>query len=196
MPSRLTPAAEPAAKPKRGRPSKAAPVEKFLGDVRDAAEFSEQLREQLQFLPGRLDSEFIFRTAQAVFEADVVRRGDLKSHIALRRLRQTDRAQDESFAQRERAIEQREAQLLLAREKFEFTAAEAVLDHLSEVRTIADDRTLRHRVKIEQVRHRLFGDPPEPEAPPAPTTFPLTPPPSSSVVVPEPVSEAVPSPYV
>ena len=104
----------------------------------------------------------MFRTAQAVFEADVARKGDLKNHIALRRLRQTDRAQDESHRQRERAIEQRERQLELAREKFEFDAAAAVLDHLAEVREIAADRSLRHPAKIQAVRRRLFGDPPPP----------------------------------
>ena len=163
----------PAARRGPGRPRKTDPVQSFLRDVRDAAEFSDQLRQQLEYLPGRLDSEFIFRTAQAVFEADVARKGDLKSHIALRRLRQVDRAQDESFTQRERAIEQRERQLLLAREKFEFDAAASVLDHLTEVREIAADKGLRHRAKIDKVRLRLFGAPPEPEAPPAPATFPL-----------------------
>ena len=139
----------------------------FMSDVRDAADFAERFRTQLlEEYPTGLDSEFMFRTAQAVFEADVARRGDLKNHIALRRLRQMDRAQDEAHAQRERAIEQRERQLELAREKFEFDAAEAILDHLSEVREIAGNRTLKHPMKIQAVRFRLFGAPP-PAVPPA-----------------------------
>ncbi len=73
--------------------------------------------------PRGLNSAHIFRTAQAVFEADVARRNDLPNYIALRKLRQADRAQDESHRQRERGIEQRERQLELAREKFEFDAA-------------------------------------------------------------------------
>ncbi len=169
------------AKRKRGRPRKGEDVQSFLRDVQEAAEFSAQLRRQLEYLPGRLDSEFIFRTAQAVFEADVARKGDLKSHIALRRLRQVDRAQDESFTQRERAIEQREKQLALAREKFEFDAAAAVLDHLGEVRSIAAERGLRPHARIEKVRLRLFGAPPEPE-PIAPSTFPLSAEPPEAVV--------------
>ncbi len=168
------PGETPAIQRKPGRPRKVDPVQSFLRDVQDAAEFSTQLRQQLEYLPGRLDSEFIFRTAQAVFEADVARKGDLKNHIALRRLRQVDRAQDETFTQRERAIEQREKQILLAREKFEFDAAAAVLDHLTEVRNIAADKSLRHRVKIEKVRFRLFGAAPEPEPMPAPATFALS----------------------
>ena len=168
------PGETPALPRKPGRPRKVDPVQSFLRDVQDAAEFSDQLRQQLEYLPGRLDSEFIFRTAQAVFEADVARKGDLKNHIALRRLRQVDRAQDETFVQRERAIEQREKQLLLAREKFEFDAAASVLDHLTEVRAIAADRTLRHRAKIDKVRLRLFGAPPELEPAPMPVTFPLS----------------------
>lgn len=158
------PAADAAA-PKRGRPRKAEPraLSTFMNDVRDAADFAERFRtELLSEYPNGVDSEFIFRTAQAVFEADVARKGDLKNHILLRKLRQADRAQDESHRQRERAIEQRERALELAREKFEFDAAAAILDHLSEVREIAADRSMRHPAKIDAVRRRLFGEPPPP----------------------------------
>ncbi len=164
--SNPTDAATPATR-KAGRPPKAEARARalctFMSDVRDAAEFSSRFRSALlEEYPEGIDSEFMFRTAQAVFEADVARRGDLKNHILLRKLRQTDRAQDEAHHQRERAIEQRERQLELAREKFEFDAAAAVLDHLSEVRAIADDRTMRRPAKIQAVRRRLFGDPPPP----------------------------------
>ena len=153
-------------KPKSGRPRKAEArsLVAFMRDVRDAAEFAERFRTGLlDEYPAGIDSDFIFRTAQAVFEADVARRGDLKNHIALRRLRQTDRAQDDSHRQRERAIEQRERQLELAREKFEFDAAAAILDHLTAVREIAADRSMRHPAKIQAVRRRLFGEPPPSE---------------------------------
>ncbi len=151
-------------KPKRGRPPKAQArtLAAFMRDVRDAAEFAEGLRSELAGLPGGPDTDFIFRTAQAVFEADVARRGDLKEHIALRRLRQIDRTQDEAHFQRERAIEQREKALALARERFEFDAAAAALDHLSEVKAILNDRTLKRPAKIQAVRLRLFGAAPRP----------------------------------
>ena len=151
-----------APKRKGGRPRKpeARALCTFMADVRDAADFAARFRQQLlEEYPEGVDSEFMFRTAQAVFEADVARKGDLKSHIALRRLRQIDRTQDEGHQARERAIEQRERQLELAREKFEFDAAEAILDHLSEVRVIAADPSLKHRAKIQAVRQRLFGQP-------------------------------------
>ncbi len=159
------PAAEtnvpPKRRPSRPRKDEARALCTFMADVREAAEFTERFRtELLEEYPQGLDSEFMFRTAQAVFEADVARKGDLKNHILLRKLRQADRAQDESHHQRERAIEQRERQLELAREKFEFDAAAAVLDHLSEVREIAADRSMRHASKIQAVRRRLFGDAP------------------------------------
>ena len=153
------------APPRRGRPpkNKTRALCTFMADVREAAEFTERFRtELLEEYPQGLDSEFMFRTAQAVFEADVARRGDLKNHILLRKLRQADRAQDESHRQRERAIEQRERQLELAREKFEFDAAAAVLDHLGEVREIAADHSMRHASKIQAVRRRLFGEAPPP----------------------------------
>ena len=98
-----------------------------------------------------------------MFEADVARRNDLPNYIALRKLRQADRAQDEGRRQRERSIEQRERQLELAREKFEFSAAEAVLDGLPELRRIADDRSLHRPDKIQAVRRRLFGEQPPAE---------------------------------
>ena len=134
----------------------------FMSDVRSAAEFAEGLRAELAELPGGPDTDFIFRTAQAVFEADVARRGDLKQHIALRRLRQIDRTQDENHLQRERAIEQRERALALSRERFEFDAAETVLDHLGELRAISQARSLTRPAKIEAVRLRLFGERPRP----------------------------------
>ena len=154
---------DPGAKPKRGRPPKAQArtLGAFMSDVRDAAEFAEGLRMELASLPGGPDTDFIFRTAQAVFEADVARRGDLKQHIALRRLRQIDRTQDENHLQRERAIEQRERALALSRERFEFDAAAAALDHLSELKAILQDRSLKRPAKIQAVRLRLFGEGPE-----------------------------------
>ena len=151
-------------KPKRGRPPKAQArtLGAFMRDVRDAAAFAEGLRTELAALPGGPDTDFIFRTAQAVFEADVARRGDLKQHIALRRLRQIDRTQDENHLQRERAIEQRERALALSRERFEFDAAEAALDHLGELKAILQDRSLKRPAKIQAVRRRLFGEGPCP----------------------------------
>ena len=150
-------------KPGRPRKEETRSLQAFMREVREAAEFTEGLCAELASLPYGLDSEFIFRTAQTVFEADVARRGDLKNHIALRKLRQTDRAQNESHAQRERAIEQRERALELAREKFEFDAAAAALDHLSELTTIQHDRALKRPAKIQAVRFRLFGAGPENE---------------------------------
>ena len=154
-------------KPKRGRPPKAQArtLTAFMRDVRDAAEFAEGLREELACLPGGPDTDFIFRTAQAVFEADVARRGDLKQHIALRRLRQIDRTQDENHLQRERALEQRERAMALSRERFEFDAAEVVLDHLRELKAIQQDRSMKRPAKIQAVRLRLFGAGPGPVEP-------------------------------
>ena len=156
-------AAESTIKPKRGRPPTAQlrTLKAFMSDVRSAAEFAEGLRAELAELPGGPDTDFIFRTAQAVFEADVARRGDLKQHIALRRLRQIDRTQDENHLQSERAIEQRERALALSRERFEFDAAEVVLDHLSELKAILQDRSMKRPAKIQAVRRRLFGEAPE-----------------------------------
>ena len=168
----------PKRKPGRVGQTPARSLEAFLRGVRDAAEFAKSFQTELRKeYPRGLNSRSLFRTAQAAFEIDVARRGDLKNHIVLRRLRQADRAQDENNRQRERAIEQRERQLELAREKFEFHAAEIVLDYLPELRRIADDRSMHRPDKIQAVRRRLFGEPPPPATPagfidPAPPSAP------------------------
>ena len=124
-------------------------LNEYLRDVRDAAQFADGLRSELAALSASFDDDIIFRSAQAVFEADVARRGDMKNHVALRRLRQADRA-----------VEQRDRTLQFARDKHEFNAAEAVLKKLAEIKAIDADRALPHRDKIDAVRRHLFGEQP------------------------------------
>ena len=127
----------------------------FIGDVRAAAEFANGIRTALAALPASLDTETIFQTAQAVFEIDVARRGDIKNHIVLHRLRQADQA-----------LELRGRALDLTRERYEFNAAAAVLERLAEIKEIDADRTLAQPEKIQAVRQRLFGAAPAQDVPP------------------------------
>ena len=134
-------------------------LSEFIGDVRDSANFAAGIRTALSTLPSALDPEAIFQTAQAVFESDVARRRNLKDYIAIHRLRQAERSLD----QRDRALD-------LTREKYEFSAAAAVLERLAEIKEIDADRTLPQPDKIQAVRQRLFGAPPPPnELPPFPS---------------------------
>ena len=118
----------------------------FIRDVRESAEFAAGVRAALSTLSSSLDTNTIFETAQAVFEADVARRRDLKDYIAVQRLRQA-----------ERQLNLREQALALTREKYEFSAASAVLERLAEIKEIDADRTLAQPEKIQAVRQRLFG---------------------------------------
>jgi hypothetical protein len=140
--------------------------------VRASALLASELQADLESLPLDLGLDLISRASQAKFEAEIAQRGDIKDHVALRRLRQTDRAQ----AIAERALKLRASQarrqsahskvrLKLARQKFEFDAAQAVLDHLESLRAIAADRSLPSQEKLHAIRVRLFGAPPENAAP-------------------------------
>lgn len=130
----------------------------FIEEVRASAEFAAGVRAALAAMPSGLDPETLFQTAQAVFEADVARNRDMKSHIALRRVRQ-----------QERMLWQRDRNLDWRRSKFEFDAVKAVREHLAEIKKIEADHSLPEQAKMDAVRQRLFGDPPEyAPAPPSP----------------------------
>ncbi len=124
----------------------------FIRDVRESAEFAAGVRTALSTLSSSLDTTTIFETSQAVFEADVARRRNLKDYIAVQRLRQA-----------ERALDLRDQALALTREKYEFSAASAVLERLAEIKEIDADRTLAQPEKIQAVRRRLFGAAPAQE---------------------------------
>lgn len=124
-------------------------LDEFVDDVREAARFAADFSAELArnvSLPTRPETDALFQVAQTLFEADVVRRGDLKNHIALRRLRQADRA-----------IDLRESNLDLSRERFHFRAAEAVCTHFEKIKAIHDNQSLPQPEKIERMREILFA---------------------------------------
>lgn len=63
--------------------------------------------------------------------------------------------------QKDTQLHQKDEDLRLAREKFEFDAAKAALLKVKELKAIANDRSLSEPARIEQVRLRLFGPAPE-----------------------------------
>ena len=145
------PASSAAQKPATGqdKPNDQRTLPDFIEEVRASAEFAAGVRAALAAMPAGLDPEILFQTAQAVFEADVVRDRDIKTHIALRRVRQN-----------ERLLKQRDRNLEWRRHQFEFNAVRAVMEHLAEIKKIDADRTLPDRAKIDAVRQCLFGAPP------------------------------------
>jgi hypothetical protein len=62
-----------------------------------------------------------------------------------------------SMALKIRDQDLKEGQAALARDKFEFSAAEACLKHLPALRTIAAASGVPQRQKVEMIRERLFG---------------------------------------
>ena len=61
--------------------------------------------------------------------------------------------------------------LKLKRDRFEFSAAEACLKHLPELRSIATSPSLSQQAKIDAIRQRLFGELPKEQSPePEPPT--------------------------
>ena len=58
--------------------------------------------------------------------------------------------------------------LKLKRDRFEFSAAEACLKHLPELRAIATTQGLSEQAKIDAIRRRLFGELPSDNSPAAP----------------------------
>ena len=75
-----------------------------------------------------------------------------------------EKALKAKLATDKRRFEQKERQMALDREKFEFNAVEAVLEQAGKVKTISADRTLSSDEKREQLRRLLFpqafADPP------------------------------------
>ncbi len=138
--------------------------QQFAQDIRASSALATELQTELAALPVAFDPRLLTRTSQAKFEAEVARHYDLKDHVALRRLQQTDRSQ----ALAERSFEHRRShqdqQIQLARDKFEFDAAELVLEHAEALRTIAADRSLPREDKLNAVRLHLFGPAPQPPA--------------------------------
>ncbi len=130
-------------------------LREFVDDVREAARFAADFRAELAQIsfPDRRDSDALFNVAQTLFEADVIRRGELKDHISLRRLRQADRS-----------IGLRESTLDLSRERFHFRAAEAVFTHFEKIKAIHENQSLPQPEKIERMRAILFAALPLPSA--------------------------------
>ena len=136
----------------------------FAQNVRASSQMATDLQNELESLPVTFDPGLLSRTSQAKFEAEITREIDFREHVALRRLQQTDRSQ--ALAERSLKLRRAEArrhavhseqQLKLARDKFEFQAAEVALEHAEALRTIASDRSLPREEKLTAIRHRLFG---------------------------------------
>lgn len=120
-----------------------------------ASTMGEDVADILRALPLNLDEQKLSQASQAIFEADALRAGDSELFVALRKLRQ----EDVKAAQKQAQIAQKDKEITLAVDKFQFEAATAVMAHLAELRTIAADRALSGPEKVKAVQLKLFGTP-------------------------------------
>ena len=132
-----------------------------------AAARSLDVQELIAAADPTLSPEKVEAAGQLVFLNEAIEAGGAegaKAFVSLSRLRLSQKAHQAEldgfrlkYEQKEREIEQKERQMALDREKFEFDAAEAALKEVAALKSIAADRTINHDAKIAQVRQRLFG---------------------------------------
>lgn len=115
-----------------------------------AREAAEEIAIEATKSPGQFDSATVDAIKQKAFELAISPLSEPKDVKALFMLLQKSRDQD------------LKAQTLdLDRNKFEFSAAEACLKHLPQLRAIAGKSNLDQRSKIDAIRRQLFGTLPE-----------------------------------
>ena len=116
----------------------------FTRVLAEGAEFAAQLKRSLREMPAlQLSLEELNRAAQVAFELDAIKNKKFNSFILLRKLRQKDQ------------------ELVLTREKFEYDAAAAALRHAVALREIARDQSKDFQAKLHAARLKLFGCAPE-----------------------------------
>lgn len=121
-----------------------------------AASMGDAVKEILRELPGlNLDEQKLSQAGQAIFEAEALQRGDSELYVSLRKLRQ----EDTKAAQKAEQLAQKEREITLAIDKFQFDAAKAVMANLAELKAIAADRALSAPEKVKAVQLKLFGTP-------------------------------------
>lgn len=125
-----------------------------------------QANNEKGLLPKDFEERYREGLAQRRFEA-VFNELSEKQIIALERL-ELDKERlklkaafdTKKLQQMQERIRQKDQEIKLAIEKFQFDGAQAALDHLPALRAIAQNRTLSNDQKREQVRLRLWGPSP------------------------------------
>ncbi|MFO1461301.1 MAG: hypothetical protein U1G08_18095 [Verrucomicrobiota bacterium] len=107
---------------------------------------AEEIASEASRTPGRFDAATVDAIKQKAFELAISQHAKPKDVKALFMLLQKSRDQD----LKSQTID-------LARDKFQFSAAEACLAHLPSLRAIATNPKLDQRAKIDAIRRQLFG---------------------------------------
>ncbi len=91
---------------------------------------------------------------EALFNIMAVKKLDPKLYLDMQTAKHNAEMDHKKFDQRERELQ-------LQKDKFEFNAARACLTHLPSLRTIAADTSLDQNAKLQAIRAKLFGQLPE-----------------------------------
>jgi hypothetical protein len=127
--------------------AEAGPV--LIARRRLAVSTADEIAAEAQRAPGRFDAATIDALKRKAFEICLNPRadaGDVKAMVSL--------------VLKSQAQDQRDREIALERERFEFSAARAALDHAGELRTILGDKSLGEPQRVLAVRKALFGEVP------------------------------------
>lgn len=121
--------------------------QRFLEEVRTSADQFRLDLEALRSAGGiQIDNEAISSVAQAYFEQRALRMDDPKTFFLLR-----------MNSQKDEALRVKREELALAKRKFQFSAAKAVLQHAEKVRPIIDGPGSEDE-KTEKLGQAIFGE--------------------------------------
>jgi hypothetical protein len=132
--------------------------ERLLAKIAGAARASKQVVAAFQANPDNSYDALLGLIGQSALEAKM--KGEELSLENLKDLAELTRLGLEARHDT-RALEIKERDLNLRKDKFEFSAAEACLKHLPALRQIGANKGLDERSKIQQIRLRLFGELPQ-----------------------------------
>jgi hypothetical protein len=112
--------------------------------LRKAEANANAFTEQLRTISPELDEDKLEAAGSVLFQTLAIQQQNPGMFLAFRKARNK--------------AELDKAKLALAREKFEFNAAQACLAKLPELKVISEDASLDEDAKLQRVRERLFGE--------------------------------------
>lgn len=128
--------------------------------LQQAAHMGEAVKELLKELPGlNLNEEQLSKAGQAIFEAEALRTKDSELHVSLRTLRLQEESGRTKARQKERALDQKDRDFQLQREKFVGLSCEKILKAAKDpaMREIAEAE-ISNAEKIARIRKAYFAD--------------------------------------
>lgn len=113
-----------------------------------------QFRDWLAKATPALSAEELDQRAALMFQFQAVESGDAETWLAIASARQKGQIEKAKLDQRER-------QLQLDTDKFQFDAVKAAIKHAAEIKTISANSKISSAEKVNQIRQKLFGTLPQ-----------------------------------